>query len=91
MIKPNTILKHSFVFLKAPALPTVEGKHQELKYITPDIVSLHKLTFSMHISNARACKNEQLYELLVVYSKYVLLHLSLFSNIRFCIIRWLKQ
>ncbi|XP_016109112.1 M-phase inducer phosphatase 2 [Sinocyclocheilus grahami] len=25
-------------FTKAPALPTVEGKHQELKYITPDIM-----------------------------------------------------
>lgn len=26
--------------MKAPVLPTVEGKHQELKYITPEIVSL---------------------------------------------------
>ncbi|XP_056104000.1 M-phase inducer phosphatase 2 [Rhinichthys klamathensis goyatoka] len=25
-------------FTKAPALPTVEGKHQELKYITPEIM-----------------------------------------------------
>lgn len=35
--------KTLFVFLKAPALPTVSGRHQELKYITPEIVSFNTL------------------------------------------------